>query len=251
MSELQPRHIVIVRHGESVGDVRREARKAGRDYPTPANTATEPQTERGHRQSVLAGKWITKYVLEAYRITQFDLQLTSPTVRTKQSAESLGMRGKWLDEPLLTERNRGKIQGLPKKAHTELYPESYREMIDDPLHWMPPGGESILSVAERAGQLRDRIASHACVLLETHRDWIWAANMTWDGVTEQDLLAINTDLIRNAQILHYTNVNPSDGTIAETHLWKRSVCPWATEAEIADASQSWTKLDQLNDFIDA
>lgn len=251
MSELQPRHIVMVRHGESVGDVRRAARKAGQDYPTPRNTADEPQTERGHRQSVLAGRWITKYVLEAYGITQFDLLLTSPTVRTRQSAASLGMPGKWLDEPLLTERNRGVIQGLPKSTHAQFYPGSYRRMIDDPLHWVPPEGESIMDVAERARELKYHLASRAAVLLETHRDWIWAAHMSWDGLTEQALQTVDTDAIDNAQIIHYTNVDPSDGTLAETLLWKRSVSPWASEAQLAESSQLWVRLDHTNDFVDA
>ncbi len=249
MSEVQPRHLVMVRHGESEGDVRRAARKTGKLYPSPKDTAREPQTEQGHRQSRLAGKWITKYIMEAYGITQFDLMLTSPTVRTKQSASSLGVRGAWKDEPLLKERNRGSVQGMTRRMHETLYPDSFRQMAEDPLHWTPPEGESILDVADKAREFRDQVQSIGSVLCMTHRDWIWAAQMALEGLSELELLAVNTDEIENARIVHYTNINPYDGTLDESLSWKRSVCPWAHEQESTQAPNDWVSLQNKDSLF--
>lgn len=250
MSELHPQHIVLVRHGESEGDVRRAARKAGNDHPTPINTATEGQTEEGHHQSSLAGKWIVEYILQPYAIKQFDMMLTSPMVRTEQSAVSLGMNGTWVNEQLLSERNRGLIQGLSKQDHASSYPESYRQMIDDPLHWTPPGGESIIDVVSRAVELRRMIQDKSTILLMTHRDWLWAAHVPMEGISEDSLLDIDTELIHNSQVMHYTNVDPYDGTIEDMVWWKRSVCPWQNTSEIGQQSNNWV-IVQTGDRLPA
>jgi hypothetical protein len=63
------------------------------------------------------------------------------------------------------------------------------------------------------------------VLAVTHRDWMWAAQLILEHLTEDELLAINTDEIQNAQIVHYTSINPETGEQASELLWKRSVDP--------------------------
>lgn len=244
MTEFTPRHLVIVRHGESEGDVRRASNLQAKVYESQKHPVDEEQTELGNEQSMAAGKWITRYVLEAYDISSFDICATSPMIRTKQSALSLGLSQTWIEDPLLTERDRGKIQGLTRTEHQTLYPESYDQMNKYPFHWVPPEGESILRVVDRATSFIDQAKDYENVLVQTHRDWIWASYIPLDGLGIDEILAINTDDIHNGQTMHYTNVDPLSGNVqGDSFRWKRSVCPWASDIEVAEASLRWTEIN--------
>jgi len=233
---LQPRHLVLVRHGESEGDVRR--RKGTKAFTHPKD---EKQTEAGHEQSKAAGRWIAKYVMQVYGFDYFDTYLTSPLIRTKQSAESLGLSSDWLEDSRLTERNRGGIQGMTKYDHREKYPDSYQKMLDYPFHWVPPGGESILAVSHRFGELVYDLENAGNVLIMTHRDVLWAAHVPLDKLGLEDVEHVDTDSIRNGQVIHYTNVDPNSG-LAESvqYTWKRSINPLA-DSSITETT-SWTPI---------
>lgn len=238
MESLQPRHLVLVRHGESEGDVRRKEGKQALKHPR-----SEEQTEKGHIQSRNSGLWIAKYILGVYGFKHFDQYVTSPLIRTKQSAYSLGLAENWTEEPKLTERNRGDIQGLTKHQHKERYPESYKAMHDHPFHWVPPGGESILAVSHRFGSIVDELADVGSVLIMTHRDVIWSAHVPLDRLTLDEVENLDTDNIRNGLVIHYTNINPNSGAIESTGLvWKRSIDPASTTQIVQSRGWVRTKL---------
>lgn len=223
MELLRPRHLVLVRHGESEGDVRRKLGTQAVKHPK-----NEHQTERGHKQSQITGRWIARYIMQAYGIKNFDVYLTSPLIRTKQSAESLGLSSEWKEEPRVSERSRGDIQGMTKQQHKEKYPDSYQKMLEYPFYWVPPGGESILAVSHRLGELVNNLENVDNVLVMTHRDVLWAAHVPLDKLTLDDVEHIHTDLIHNGQVVHYTNINPGSGLAeSEGYTWKRSIDPSA------------------------
>lgn len=220
-------HLVIVRHGESEGDVRRAAIRAGHPIELTKSPTEEDETVKGAEQSAAAGRWITKHVLRAYNMESFDLYLRSPLKRTRQSSESLQLpNAHWQDEPLLAERDRGLIRGLAKEAHKQRFPESYKQMVCDPLHWTPPHGESIMDVVARIERLFVKIRPIRGVILETHRDLIWAAHAPIEGLSESQLAVVNTDAIENGQVIHCMSINPYTSKHETSLLWKRSVSPW-------------------------
>lgn len=55
MREVQPRHVVFVRHGQSLGDVRREAYARGEAFTMTKTVEEEEITPQGHEQSQLSG----------------------------------------------------------------------------------------------------------------------------------------------------------------------------------------------------
>ena len=57
------KHLVLVRHGESEGDVRREAWRQGLPYQTDKTPENEELTELGFTQSAKSGEWINKNLL--------------------------------------------------------------------------------------------------------------------------------------------------------------------------------------------
>lgn len=244
MSEVRLQHLVIVRHGEGEGDIRRAAAKRGHhDKPT-KTTFEEELTQVGIEQSVLAGKWIAEQVLDRYDMAKFDSYFVSPPIRNLQSAKAIDPEASWKIEELIDERDRGKISGFPRQAHATLYPESYDTMIADPLHWIPPGGESILSVAERAQKFVDGLKKQGSVIAVTHRDWIWASKTALENIERENLADVDTDNIHNSQILHYTTIDPSTGEDTHKLIWKRTVCPWSSPTDIANDSEKWEMIEE-------
>ncbi len=243
MELLQPRHLVLVRHGESEGDVRRKLGTHALIHPN-----DEKQTEAGHRQSQLSGRWIAKYIMQVYGFEKFDSYLTSPLIRTKQSAESLGLCNDWTKEPRLMERNRGDIQGLTKQQHKDKFPDSYKSMFDHPFYWVPPGGESILTVSHRFGELVDDLTNTNNVLIMTHRDVLWAAHVPLDRLALDKMEDVDTDSIHNGQVIHYTNINPISGLVESIeYAWKRSIDP-SSDIAISQASD-WMPVSKIREQV--
>lgn len=242
MSEIPAKHLVLVRHGESEGDVRRAMRNQPQSHKLTKHPRDEGQTKLGSEQSRIAGQWISRYVLGAYNIKSFDLQLTSPLIRTQESAYSLGLTGVWHNDNRLAERDRGTIQGMTRYEHQNKYPDSYNEMVDHPFHWSPPGGESLIKVSHRFRDLTDMFieSDHTSAIFMTHRDLMWAAFVPLDGMSLSDVEQFDTDKILNAHTLHYTNVNPSTNqTDGYGLIWKRSVTPWSNE--VIKQTSSWER----------
>lgn len=237
MSESLPWHRVLVRHGESEGDIRREAYARGEVFTMVKTVEEEEITPRGEEQSRLSGLWIQEHVIARHGLmAQRGFRSTvgfyaSPTYRTAQSAVAMDVSDTWQSDIDLNERDRGKIKGWPKKRHEAEYPESYAMMKEDPLHWCPPGGESILGVAERARRFMEHVDDHFLAIIVGHRDWMWAAQMDIERLSEEQLSKVDTDAINNAQVIYYTNVNPDDGCIDPGVIWKRSACPWLGQDE--------------------
>lgn len=236
MESFQARHFVLVRHGESYGDVRRKLVTQALIHPL-----HEKQTEAGHRQSQITGRWITKHIMQVYGFNQFDTYLTSKLIRTKESAESLGLSSDWIKEPRLIERDRGYIQGLTKQQHRDLYPDSYQSMLDHPFCWVPPGGESILAVSHRFGELVNDLATTNKVLIMSHRDVLWAAHVPLDKLALDKIEDVDTDSIQNGQVIHYTNINPTSGVVEGVELaWKRSVNP--SSKALTTQNNDWSRI---------
>lgn len=220
------KHLILVRHGESEGDVRRAAWQNGETVPIVKPPENEELTDKGIEQSFRAGRWIEEKFIKPNNIISFSGCYVSTSLRSEQTAVALDLPIiVWQEDHNLDERNRGKIRGLTSAQHMEQHPQSYEQMQREPLHWIPPGGESILEVASRAKQFIDDIDGSETVLAVTHRDWLWAAQLILENLTEDDLVRVNTDLIHNAQIIHYTSINPETGKHAPEISWKMSANP--------------------------
>jgi len=159
--------LLLIRHGESEGN---------RDRVF-CRTPDVPLTEEGCCQARAAGEWIA----ERYAPVRI---VTSPFARARQTADILaGVLGlAVVVEPGLRERSYGELAGQPYgavRAHPDYDPGVYWQ-------WCPPGGESLVEVAARAGEVLDRVArsapgddvvivSHAAVLaaLRCHVTGAW------------------------------------------------------------------------------
>jgi broad specificity phosphatase PhoE len=109
MAEAKSYDFVFLRHGESVGNA--EERFQGQsDFPL---------TETGREQArALADRWLTEGM-------KFDLVLTSPLSRAKETAEIVaGVLAVQVEtNPIWLERNAGGVSGLTREEASKLFPE--------------------------------------------------------------------------------------------------------------------------------
>jgi len=134
--------LVLIRHGESEGN---------RDRIF-THTPEVPLTDAGHAQVRAAAEWVAA----RYRPVAV---VSSPFLRARQTAailaERLALAVRVEEE--LREQSFGELAGQPYAA--------LRDSSDYDLArywlWRPPGGETLLEVAARAGAALDRVAAGA------------------------------------------------------------------------------------------
>jgi len=137
LTESRPRPFVVtlLRHGESVGNA--ESRWQGQsDYPL---------TDIGRAQArALAARW------QAEKLA-FDLILSSPLVRAKETAELIGaiLNVAVESDALWMERNIGEIAGMTPAELRERFPQP---VFKNPFDAISADGEGDWELFLRAGQ---------------------------------------------------------------------------------------------------
>jgi broad specificity phosphatase PhoE len=225
--ELQPslEHLVLIRHTESVGDVRRRKWQAGDAPKMFKSPGEEGLTRTGWEQSRPVGTWVKKYILDEYGIKRFDEYRSSPSKRSVQTAIGLSLSGAWIYDTNFDERKRGLISGLSPQSHKILYPESYAEQQRDPIGWVPPGGQSIQELIRQVEEAVVTFQALRSIIIVTHRDRMWASMVPLEGLTTEELAGVNTDDIGNGYVIHNTSINPDTGLRDDSRRWVRKISP--------------------------
>jgi len=254
-----PNHLVLVRHGESEGNFVRSALKEGNEgdlayllYQFRERPGHEWRlTKKGVEQAKAAGVWIQEHIINQYGLPGFDRYIYSPHRRTRETAGYLSLpNAQWRLNRMLRERSWGELENLTgDEEHKQKYPVNYEWMLRDPLNWTPPGGNSIVELADSQvrGVLDTLHRDHDekgvdSVIASTHGEWIWAARLVLEYMFNEDWDNTKTDpeqKIHNCQVLHYTRLNP-ESNVQEPYLqWMRSVNPWRGETKGA-----WKELSR-------
>lgn len=213
-----PDNLVLVRHGESEGNVATTLSKAGdNSWYTDAFTTTPGHqwrlTAKGRQQARTSGEWITRHVTAA-----FDGFYVSPYVRTRETAGTLSLPGaRWRLNRALRERDWGDIGSLTKTEFnsSDMFSLSKLMRDIDPLYWVPPGGESIGQVAEdRVRNVLDTLHREQAgkdVICVTHGEAMWAFRLVLERLDDDQFVALDNDKserIHNCEVIHYTRINP-------------------------------------------
>lgn len=235
MSVSMPDHLVLVRHGESTGNVAVEAAKNGDLSFHTEEFMTTPGhrwrlTPTGQDQAASAGAFLSQAFPSG-----FDRYLVSPYVRTRQTAATLGLLdASWLMNRALRERDWGDIGSIPR-SEFKSRPEfelNYAHSRRDPLYWVPPGGESIANVAE--DRVRNvlstlhRECSGQSVLAVTHGEVMWSFRLVLERLDDERFIALDADpqfKIVNCEVHHYTRVDPVTQVQAPRLEWVRTAAP--------------------------
>lgn len=203
----QVEELVLVRHGESVGNVAdAEARRrgAGRLDLTTRDPDT-PLSERGERQARVLARH-----LACGGSGPPDVVLSSPYARAATTARIVAAS---IDlEPVLDERLRerdlGVLDGLTGVGIREHLPEeAERRARLGKFYYRPPGGESWTDVALRVRHVvRDLGQSYAGrrVWVFTHQAVIMSFRLVLEGLDERTLLDVDrNEPLGNCSLTRY------------------------------------------------
>jgi broad specificity phosphatase PhoE len=196
-SQAHVDELVLVRHGESVGNVAdADARRRGAgQLELDTRDPDTPLSPRGEQQADV----LARAVLGWEQDERPDVVLSSPYVRAARTADvvtaQLGM-DVTLDERL-RERDLGILDGFTGVGIRETYPEEARrrERLGK-FYYRPPGGESWTDVALRVRHVLVDLSTAQQgrrVWVFTHQAVIMAFRLVLEGLDEQRVLELDRD----------------------------------------------------------
>lgn len=246
-----PNNLVLVRHGQSEANIRIEASKNGDDSLFTDETMMVPDrswrlSPLGVMQAQTAGDWIRE------NVERFDRQITSPFIRTRETAAHLDVNDVlWEENRVVRERSWGEIDGISRAHFEKDYELNARFKKKDPLYWSPPGGESIANVAEnRVRNLLSTLHRESDgdnVLVVTHGEFIWATRMTLQRWSDEEFFEFDKDpeyKIHNCTVIHYTRTNPVTGEVSEKIQWGRKAYPVQVDGQWTMRESAWVEFDR-------
>jgi broad specificity phosphatase PhoE len=203
-----PSAIWLVRHGESEGnlaDAQAHEAGAGR-LKLDVRDPDVPLSDTGRGQAQALGRWMAS-LPENERPTA---ALSSPFTRALTTAElATDEIGLWVrSDERLRERDFGAFDGMTGAGIRGEYPaEAERRDLLGKFYYRPPGGESWADVALRVRSLLSTEGMRydgERLLLVAHQAVIMVFRYVLEGLTEQELLAVDKDdQVANASVTRY------------------------------------------------
>jgi len=198
-SSLWPSRLWLMRHAESAGNVAREAAEAAGHERIALDTrdVDVPLSDLGKRQAEAYGAWVARQPPEEQPTALW----VSPYLRAVQTAET-ALAAAGLDVPVrvderFREREFGVLDGLTKRGILAQWPdEARRRRAIGKFYHRPPGGESwtdaLLRVRSAVVDLRHDCAGER-VLVVAHQVVVLLVRYVVEGMTEQDVLAVDAE----------------------------------------------------------
>ena len=194
-----PQTLWIVRHGQSAGNVARDAAEAaGLDVIDIATRDVDvPLSELGRQQATALGEWFGELAPEE----QPDVVLSSPYVRARQTTELVvktGLQAREL-EIITDERLREKEFGILDRLTPLGIRTKYPELAEQRKHvgkfyFRPPGGESWCDVILRlrsAIEMMTREYRREKVLIVAHQVTVNCMRYLLEHLDEARILGID------------------------------------------------------------
>ncbi|NLR69734.1 histidine phosphatase family protein [Novosphingobium sp. ERN07] len=194
-----PEVLWLIRHGQSAGNVARDAADAAGDLRIALDhrDVDVPLSELGRRQARALGHWFASGKEQG----QPEAILCSPYVRAVQTAEIFRDAGgcaadlRICVDERLREKEFGILDGLTVRGIHHDHPEQaeFRRVLGKFYH-RPPGGESWVDVIFRLRALLDTISLHYAgkrVMIMAHQVVVLCMRYIVENMTEADILAID------------------------------------------------------------
>jgi broad specificity phosphatase PhoE len=199
-TQIWPDLIYTVRHGESAGNVARDAAlEAG--HPMIALNIRDvdvPLSEMGERQAIALGNWFRALPPDQ----RPNIVLTSPYLRARHTAglivKTAGMHEdsySLIVDERLREKEFGILDRLTHIGIEDIHPDQaeFRRLLGKFYH-RPPGGESWCDVILRLRSATEMITREYCgqrVLIVCHAVVVLCMRYILEHLTETELLAID------------------------------------------------------------
>ena len=232
---MMPIDLVLVRHGQSEGNLAKRQSEAG-DNTAFTNefrnrhTASFRLTAKGRKQAERAGTVLRGLFYEGN--TGFDRLFVSEYARAQETAGLLGLpNAKWRLDPYLSERDWSDLSTMPDDERQQKFGDALRMQDAEPFFWSPPNGESLAQLCLRIDRVLTtlhRDGGDKRVILVCHGEVMWAFKIRLERLSKERFkdLHLSDDArnkIHNCQILHYTRRNPMTGELVEHLNWFRSI----------------------------
>ena len=230
MRQNWPERLWLVRHGQSQGNVARDAADAAghHEIAIDVRDVDVPLSELGHRQGEAAGRWFASLPANE----RPEVILASPYLRAKQTAELICKAGALAGGPARTtiderlrEREFGVFDRLTTAGIRARFPEeaAHRTRLGKFYH-RPPGGESWADVILRLRSMLNTINLHYCnrrVAVVCHQVVVLCMRYILEELDEQQILAIDKQSeVLNCGICAYEFEPDAKGLcVPELVLW--------------------------------
>ena len=202
MPQNWPERLYLVRHGQSRGNVARDAAdEAGlHEIGIDLRDVDVPLSDLGVKQASAAGRWFASLPGDE----RPEIILSSPYVRTKQTAEIICRQGALAGGPARTiiderlrEREFGIFDRLTAFGIRERFPDeaAHRRRLGKFYH-RPPGGESWADVILRLRSMLNTINlqySNKRLLIVCHQVVILCFRYILEGLDEETILRIDKE----------------------------------------------------------
>jgi probable phosphoglycerate mutase len=201
MRQRWPEKLWIARHGQSAGNVARDAAHAAGTtmIDLAIRDVDVPLSELGHRQARALGAWFASLPAES----RPEVALSSPYVRARQTARAICEAGGIAEArpPIVDERLREREFGIFDRLTTrgiqEKFPDiaEHRALLGKFYH-RAPGGESWADVILRLRSALDTISLHYAdrrVLVVCHQVVVLCFRYILEEMDEARVLAIDKE----------------------------------------------------------
>jgi broad specificity phosphatase PhoE len=230
MRQNWPARLWLVRHGQSQGNVARDAaNEAGlHEIGIEIRDVDVPLSDLGRNQAAAAGRWFA--ALPEHE--RPEIVLSSPYVRARQTADIICRQGALAGGPArpilderLREREFGIFDRLTTRGIRERFPDeaAHRRRLGKFYH-RPPGGESWADVILRLRSMLNTINLHYCdrrVLVVCHQVVVLCFRYVLEALDEEMILSIDKQAdVLNCGIAAYDFAPDADGLATpELSLW--------------------------------
>jgi broad specificity phosphatase PhoE len=227
MQQRWPDRLWIVRHGESAGNVARDAaHAAGHTHIEIAERDVDvPLSPLGERQADALGRWFGALPPEE----RPEVVLTSPYLRARRTAERIhaagGLHVESLDfvvDERLREKEFGVLDRLTRTGIERHFPDQaeFRRLLGKFYH-RPPGGESWCDVILRLRSALDTVSLHhggRRVLVVGHQVVVLCLRYLLENLREEEILAIDREAeVANCSVTEY-RFDPGAGALGGMRL---------------------------------
>jgi len=200
MEKRWPARLWIVRHGQSAGNVARDAADAaGLTHIDIADRDMDVAlSPLGQQQAQALGRWFARQPLDERPCTL----MTSPYLRAIQTSQAVRAAGglaastrKFCIDERLREKEFGILDRLTRRGIEAQYPDQaeFRRLLGKFYH-RPPGGESWCDVILRLRSVIDTLSLHHAgdrVMIVAHQVVVLCLRYLLEGLTEQEILGID------------------------------------------------------------
>ena len=212
-NQIWPELLYIVRHGESAGNVARDAAiEAGEPMiDIDVRDVDVPLSQLGQRQATAVGRWFGSLPQNE----RPNIVLTSPYLRSRHTAglivKTAGMREdsySLIVDERFREKEFGILDRLTAVGVKEQFPDQaeFRRLLGKFYH-RPPGGESWCDVILRLRSATEMISREYCaqrVLIVCHAVVVLCMRYVIEHLTEPELLGIDKKAeIANCSVTSY------------------------------------------------